>query len=161
MSDPGRGRSDALVVFGATGDLARKMLFPALHELARADELPATVVGVAASDWSTDALIDYAKAAVTEYGGGVDRDAFARLAAALTYVAGDYRERETYTSLVAALGGCDRPLLYLAIPPSLFETVVAGLAEAGLNAGGRVVLEKPFGRDLRTRAQPLRAGPLR
>ncbi|HVM13399.1 MAG TPA: glucose-6-phosphate dehydrogenase [Egibacteraceae bacterium] len=144
----GSVRSDALVLFGATGDLARKMLFPALHELARANELPATVVGVAASDWSTDALIDYARAAVTEHGGGIDPDAFSRLASALAYVAGDYRERETYTSLAAALGACDCPLLYLAIPPSLFETVVAGLAAVGLNHNGRVVLEKPFGRDL-------------
>ncbi|MEX0657967.1 MAG: glucose-6-phosphate dehydrogenase [Egibacteraceae bacterium] len=142
------GRSDALVLFGATGDLARKMLFPALHELARADELPATVVGVASSDWSTDELVDYARAAVTEHGGGIDDHAFARLASALTYVAGDYREPQTYTALVAALGESTCPLLYLAIPPSLFETVIAGLAEVGLNANGRVVVEKPFGRDL-------------
>jgi glucose-6-phosphate 1-dehydrogenase len=142
------GRSDALVLFGATGDLANKMLYPALHELARADALPATVVGVAASDWSPDELIDYARASVTEHGGGIDPDAFARLASALTYVQGDYRDQATYESLVDALGACQRPLFYLAIPPSLSETVVEGLAAVELNRHGRIVLEKPFGRDL-------------
>ena len=141
-------RSDALVLFGATGDLAKKKLFPALHHLARNDELPATVVGVAVSDWTDADLVDYARASIEEFGDGPDDTAFDRLAAALTYVAGDYREDRTYEALADALGTCRRPLLYLAIPPSLFETVVAGLASVGLNRGGRLVLEKPFGRDL-------------
>jgi glucose-6-phosphate 1-dehydrogenase len=142
------GRSDALVLFGATGDLARKMLYPALYELARAGALPATVVGVAVSDWQADELVECARASISEHGAEVDADAFERLASSLTYVRGDYRDQATYESLVKALGDRRRPLLYLAIPPSLFDTVVAGLAAVGLNRGGRVVLEKPFGRDL-------------
>ena len=144
MSD----RSDALVLFGATGDLAKKKLYPALHQLARTDALPATVVGVSMSEWSTDDLVDYARSSVEEHGGGVSPMAFDRLARSLSYVAGDYRQAETYDRLVAALGSSQRPLLYLAIPPSLFGTVVEGLAAKGLNRHGRVVLEKPFGRDL-------------
>jgi len=85
------GRSDALVLFGATGDLARKKLFPALHHLAQQDALPATVVGVAVSDWTNGDLVDYARASIEEFGDGLDEEAFDRLAAALTYVAGDYR----------------------------------------------------------------------
>lgn len=141
-------RSDALVLFGATGDLARKKLFPALHHLAREDALPTTVIGVAVSDWSDEDLVEYARDAVEEFGDGVDPDAFGRLADALRYVAGDYRDNDTYQRLDEALGSCERPLLYLAIPPSLFETVISGLADVGLHQDGRVVLEKPFGRDL-------------
>ena len=151
MSDPTNAaseRSDALVLFGATGDLANKMLFPALHELARADVLPETVVGVAATDWSSDDLVDRARSSISEHGGGIDRAAFGRLASALSYVKGDYGEQATYEALTHALGEHQRPLLYLAIPPSLSETVVEGLATAGLDTHGRVVLEKPFGRDL-------------
>jgi glucose-6-phosphate 1-dehydrogenase len=143
MSD----RSDALVLFGATGDLARKKLYPALLQLARADTLPETVVGVAVSDWTDEDLIEYARSSIAEYGQG-DDPAFERLAAALTYVAGDYRHAETYEQLAKALAPRRRPLVYLAIPPSLFETVVEGLRGVGLNQRGRVVLEKPFGRDL-------------
>jgi glucose-6-phosphate 1-dehydrogenase len=141
-------RSDALVLFGATGDLARKKLFPALHDLAQTDELPATVVGVSRSEWSTDDLVEFARASIEEHGAGLDPAAFKRLAGALVHVAGDYRRADTYERLAAALGSDARPLLYLAIPPSLFETVVAGLATVGLNQRGRVVIEKPFGRDL-------------
>jgi glucose-6-phosphate 1-dehydrogenase len=144
MSD----RSDALVLFGATGDLARKKLYPALQQLARTGALPDTVVGVAASDWSTDDLVENARAAIEEYGEGIDPAAFERLAGALAYVAGDYRQADTYERLAAALGSCQQPLLYLAIPPSLFETVIEGLAATGLNRNGRMVIEKPFGRDL-------------
>lgn len=143
-----RWRSDALVLFGATGDLAKRMLYPALHQLAQTRELPDKVVGVASSDWSTDDLVAYARASIEEFGDGVDPAAWDRLVGALTYVAGDYREAETFSRLVDALGSAERPLLYLAIPPSLFETVTEGLANAGLNEHGRVVLEKPFGRDL-------------
>ncbi|MEX2549697.1 MAG: glucose-6-phosphate dehydrogenase [Nitriliruptoraceae bacterium] len=142
------GRSDALVIFGATGDLARKQLFPALQHLAATDALPATVVGVASSAWSDDELVDNARQSIEKHGPGIDAAAFERLATALSYVEGDYREPATYQRLAETLGGCERPLLYLAIPPSLFETVVGGLAEVGLNRHGRVVLEKPFGRDL-------------
>ncbi|MEX2586705.1 MAG: glucose-6-phosphate dehydrogenase [Actinomycetota bacterium] len=141
-------RSDALVLFGATGDLAKKKLYPALHDLALTDSLPDLVVGVAVSDWSVDEFVNYARASIEEYGHEVDPAAFDRLAGALTYVAGDYRDAETYVRLADALVASRRPLLYLAIPPGLFETVVEGLAEVGLNEQGRVVLEKPFGRDL-------------
>jgi glucose-6-phosphate 1-dehydrogenase len=141
-------RSDALVLFGVSGDLTRKKLFPALHQLAQQGELPTTVVGIAVSDWTDDDLVDHARASIEEFCDHQDEAAFDRLAGALTYVAGDYREPATYETLAAALGSCQRPLLYLAIPPSLFETVVAGLADVGLNRQGRVVLEKPFGRDL-------------
>ncbi|HUG41844.1 MAG TPA: glucose-6-phosphate dehydrogenase [Longimicrobiales bacterium] len=144
MSD----RSDALVLFGATGDLARKKLFPALYDLAQNDALPAVVVGVSRSEWSDDDLVEYARASIEDHAARSDPAAFERLAGALTHVAGDYRQADTYARLASALGSCERPLLYLAIPPSLFETVVQGLAEAGLNQRGRVVLEKPFGRDL-------------
>jgi glucose-6-phosphate 1-dehydrogenase len=141
-------RSNALVLFGATGDLARKKLFPALHDLARADALPPTVVGVSRSQWSDAELVELARTSVEEHGAGLDRVAFKRLASALVHVAGDYRNADTYGRLAAALGSDSRPLLYLAIPPSLFETVIAGLAAVGLNERGRVVIEKPFGRDL-------------
>jgi glucose-6-phosphate 1-dehydrogenase len=142
------GRSDALVLFGATGDLARKKLYPALQHLARTDALPDTVVGVAVSDWSADDLVEYARRSIEEFGDGVDQAAFDRLSDALSYVKGDYREPATYERLAAALESRRRPLLYLAIPPSLFEIVVEGLAVAGLHRHGKVVLEKPFGRDL-------------
>lgn len=141
-------RSDALVLFGATGDLARKKLYPALHELASTGALPDTVIGVASSEWSEEEFVEYARASVEEFGEGTDTEAFEQLARALTYVAGDYREPDTYTRLVSALGTRTYPLLYLAIPPSLFATVIEGLATAGLHRNGRVVLEKPFGRDL-------------
>ena len=153
-------RSDALVLFGASGDLAKKMLFPALHQLARRNALPPAVVAVARSDWSDDDLVAHARRSIEEFGGGVDSEAFGRLAHALTYVQGDYAQKGTYDSLVSSLGGSQRPLLYLAIPPSLFGTVVEHLAEVGLNDGGRVVIEKPFGRDLRS-AQQLNADILR
>jgi glucose-6-phosphate 1-dehydrogenase len=141
-------RSDALVLFGATGDLARKKLYPALHDLAANDELPDTVVSVARSDWSKDDLVAFARASIEEHGDGIEPAAFDRLAGAVTHVFGDYREPETYERLEMALGSCARPLLYLAIPPSLFARVVEGLAARGLHGRSRIVLEKPFGRDL-------------
>lgn len=147
MIDAATGRSDALVLFGATGDLARKMLYPALYELARDGSLPPRVVAVALSDWTVADLVEHVRTSVAEHGGGVDENVFGRLASALAYVRGDFRDRSTYTSLAKVLGDRARPLVYLAIPPSLFETVVAGLATVGFNRG-RVVLEKPFGRDL-------------
>ena len=144
---PAAGRSDALVLFGATGDLAQKMLYPALYELARDGSLPPRVVGVALTDWRTDELVEHVRASIIEHVGEVDEAVFGRLVSALSYIRGDYRDRSTYTSLAETLGDRARPLVYLAIPPSLFEMVVAGLAAVGLNRG-RVVLEKPFGRDL-------------
>ena len=141
-------RSDALVFFGITGDLAYKKIFPALHAMARRGMLDLPVVGVASSALTQEALIARAHASVTEYGGGVDEPAFAALAASLRYVQGNYREPATYSALRAAIGGARHPLHYLAIPPSLFGIVTEGLAAAGCTDRARVVLEKPFGRDL-------------
>ena len=150
-------RSDALVFFGITGDLAYKKIFPALHAMARRGMLAMPVVGVASSDSTRDALIERARASITEHGGGVDATAFAALAKALDYVQGDYRSASTYVALRKSLGTAQRPLHYLAIPPSLFETVVDGLESVGCaRTGARVVLEKPFGRDLAS-AQELNA----
>ncbi len=143
-----RERSDALLFFGITGDLAYKKIFPALHAMAKRGMLDLPVVGVATKPWSHDELVARAHASITEYGGGVDEPAFAKLAASLRYVQGNYRDPGTFTALRDAVGGAVHPLHYLAIPPSLFATVVEGLAGAGLTQRARVVLEKPFGRDL-------------
>jgi glucose-6-phosphate 1-dehydrogenase len=143
------GRADAVVLFGASGDLAGRMLLPALYELAHAGRLGVPVVGVASSDWSDDDLRTHARDAVVKSAGGkVDEDALDDLTQSLRYVRGDYRQPATFDQLGEVLGDTAHPLLYLAIPPSMFETVVAGLARVGLNNGGRVVVEKPFGRDL-------------
>ena len=142
-------RSDALVLFGGTGDLAQRKLYPALYELARAGRLPARVVAVAASEWTLEELQERVESSIERFGGRADdRDALQRLLGALDYVAGDYRDAATFEQLATALGDSERPLLYLAIPPSLFEAVIAGLDRAGIAERGRVVLEKPFGRDL-------------
>jgi glucose-6-phosphate 1-dehydrogenase len=141
-------RSDALVFFGITGDLAYKKIFPALHAMARRGMLGLPVVGVAASAWTREALIERARSSIETHGGGVDPAAFSALAAALRYVEGDYRTPATYTAIHQALGTALHPLHYLAIPPSLFSAVIDGLSGAGCTRGARVVLEKPFGRDL-------------
>ncbi len=141
-------RSDALVFFGITGDLAYKKIFPALQSLAARGLMNIPVVGVASSPMTQEQLVEKARASVTEFGGGVNEAAFRVLAATLQYVQGDYREPQTYARLRDALGGAERPLYYLAIPPSLFATVVEGLCGGGCAKAARVVLEKPFGRDL-------------
>ncbi|MCC6774171.1 MAG: glucose-6-phosphate dehydrogenase [Gemmatimonadaceae bacterium] len=149
-------RSDALVFFGITGDLAYKKIFPALHNMARRGVLDVPVIGVASSDWSIERLRERARASVAEFGGGVDDRAFGLLSDRLQYVRGNYQAAETYTALRAALGSATRPLHYLAIPPSLFTAVVEGLGGAGCTEQARVVVEKPFGRDLAS-AQALNA----
>jgi len=141
-------RSDALVFFGITGDLAYKKIFPALHAMARRGMLSLPVVGVASSNYTREGLIERARASIQEHGGGVNEAAFAALAKALCYVQGDYREPATFKAIRKALGAAKRPLHYLAIPPSLFEAVVDGLRGADCSPRARVVLEKPFGRDL-------------
>ncbi len=142
-------RCDALVLFGATGDLAKRRLFPALQELARGGRLPARIVGVASSDWSDEELRARARESLIEHAPlGLDEDVFPQLEEALTYVQGDYREADTYDRLLKTLDDGKKPLLYLAIPPSLFETVIQGLVSIGLHDHARVVVEKPFGRDL-------------
>jgi glucose-6-phosphate 1-dehydrogenase len=141
-------RSDALVFFGITGDLAYKKIFPALHNMARRSHLDVPVIGVASSEWTVDQLRDRARASINEHGGGVDEEAFAIIAGNLQYVRGNYKAPETYDDIRKALGGATRPLHYLAIPPSLFAAVVEGLGRTGCTRGARVVVEKPFGRDI-------------
>ncbi len=144
-------RSEALVIFGATGDLASKMLFPALYDLARRDLLPETVIGVSRSDWSTDQLLEHVRTSIrAKFGEALDTDAADRLLHSLQMLTGEYADSDTYLRLADAIGRRRAPLMYLAIPPSAFETVIEGLASAGLNDDGRVVLEKPFGRDLQS-----------
>jgi len=147
MSDE-RPPSDALVFFGATGDLAYKKIFPALQAMARRGRLDFPVVGVAKSGWTRDQLVERAKASVTEHGGGVDPSAFPILTERLRYVDGDYGDPATFARMREELERCERPAHYLAIPPSMFPTVVQQLQQAGCTRNARVILEKPFGRDL-------------
>jgi len=144
-----RSRCDALVFFGITGDLAYKKIFPALQGLARRGHLDVPVLGVARSDMTRDQLVARARASIVEHG-ELDEAAFGILASRLEPVWGDYQDSDTFTRLRAALGEAKRPLHYLAIPPSLFPVVVGHLSRAGCIAGARVVVEKPFGRDLAT-----------
>ncbi len=143
--------SDALVFFGATGDLAYKKIFPALQSMAKRGQLTFPVIGVAKSGWNLEQLVERAKASVTAYG-GLKEDAFKILASKLRYVDGDYAAIETFTQLKFILDaeGSSRPTHYLAIPPSLFPTVIEKLADSKCHVLGRVVVEKPFGRDLAT-----------
>ncbi|HEY9285301.1 MAG TPA: glucose-6-phosphate dehydrogenase, partial [Pyrinomonadaceae bacterium] len=140
-------QSDAFVFFGATGDLAYKQIFPALQSLTRRGRLDMPVIGVAKSGWTLDQLKERARASLQERG-GVDEEAFARLAANLRYVDGDYRDPATFEKLRQELGAAKLPLHYLAIPPSMFALVAEGLAKSGSADGARIVVEKPFGRDL-------------
>jgi glucose-6-phosphate 1-dehydrogenase len=139
--------SDAFVFFGATGDLAYRQIFPALQALIRRGDFEIPIIGVAKSAMDLDALRARAHKSLEEHG-GVDPRAFATLSAHLQYVNGDYRDPETFRQLRTALGGSCRPLYYFAIPPELFATVAEGLAGSDSHHGARVVVEKPFGRDL-------------
>jgi glucose-6-phosphate 1-dehydrogenase len=141
-----RPRSDALVFFGATGDLAYKKIFPALQAMVRRGKLDVPVVGVARSG-TLEELVERARASVTE-NGGLDPEAFPKLAALLRLVPGDYNDPDTFARLRQELGSATRPAHYLAIPPSMFPVVVESLAGAGCAEGARVIVEKPFGRDL-------------
>jgi len=141
--------SDAFVFFGATGDLAYKQIFPALQALVRRGHLDAPIVGVGRSGWGRDKLIERARASIKEHG-TFDDKAFTKLASLLAYIDGDYREPATFTRLREALGSAKAPLHYLAIPPSVFATVIDGLVAASCADNARVVLEKPFGRDLKS-----------
>jgi glucose-6-phosphate 1-dehydrogenase len=140
-------QSDALVLFGATGDLAYQQIFPALQALTRRRHLDVPVIGVARPAWTADQLRGRVRESVAAHG-GVDADAFDRLAARLSYVSGDYQDPETFARLRQALGSATRPLFYLAIPPGLFGAVASSLARSGCAAQARVIVEKPFGRDL-------------
>jgi glucose-6-phosphate 1-dehydrogenase len=139
--------SDAFVFFGASGDLAYKQIFPALQALTRRGRLDMPVIGVAKSGWTLEQLRARARDSLATHG-GVDEAAFAKLSERLLYIDGDYNDAATYQQLRQALGPATHPLHYLAIPPSMFATVVDGLAKAGCAKDARVVVEKPFGRDL-------------
>jgi glucose-6-phosphate 1-dehydrogenase len=147
--------ADALVFFGASGDLAYKKIFPSLQAMARRGRLNVPIIGVAKSGWGREQFIARAQASIVA-SGGFDSAAFARLVELLHYVDGDYYEPATFKRLRAELGGAERPLHYLAIPPSMFPVVVSNLARAGCTQGARVIVEKPFGRDLKS-AQALNA----
>jgi glucose-6-phosphate 1-dehydrogenase len=139
--------SDALVFFGATGDLAYKKIFPALQAMARRGHLDVPVIGVAKAGWGVDELRARARESVEKHG-GLDPAAFAKLSGLLRYVDGDYREPATFEALRQQLGPARRPAFYLAIPPALFALVVEQLAKAGCTGHARVIVEKPFGHDL-------------
>lgn len=141
-------QSGALVLFGATGDLAKKKIFPALYRLALAGRIDIPVIGVATREWDDDGLRAYARESVEAKNDTIDEAVWSQLAARISYVSGDYRESGTFTALAAKMTTCERPLFYLSIPPILFDDVIEGLAGVGLNKGARVVVEKPFGRDL-------------
>jgi glucose-6-phosphate 1-dehydrogenase len=141
-------RSDALVFFGITGDLAYKKIFPALHRMARRGQLDVPVVGVARSEWTVEQLRARARESIERYGGSIDPTALATIEAHLVYVNGDYDSPDTYRRLRAALGSALHPLHYLAVPPSAFPTVLKGLGDSSCARDARIVLEKPFGRDL-------------
>ncbi len=152
MSAP---RSDAIVFFGATGDLAYKQIFPALYGLVHDEGLDVPIIGVAKAGWALDQLKERARDSLAHHG-LTDEATVARLCDLLRYVDGDYKDKQTFADLRAALGTAQRPLHYLAIPPSLFETVAQGLSEAGCAENARLVIEKPFGHD-RASAQALNA----
>ncbi len=144
----GNQDSDALVFFGATGDLAYKKIFPALQAMVKRGALEVPVIGVAKSGWTLEQLQRRARESLEQHG-GVDQAAFERLNGLLRYIDGDYAGAGTFAALKEALGDAQRPAHYLAIPPMMFGTVVAHLAGAGCAPGGaRVIVEKPFGRDL-------------
>ncbi len=141
--------SDALVVFGITGDLARKMTFRSLYRLERRGLLKAPVIGVAVQDWTVEQLRSHARESIVETGERLDDECFERFARKLGYVSGDFGDEQTYAKVAAALEGKRDPTFYLEIPPSLFSRVIEGLAQAELvTAGQRIVVEKPFGHDL-------------
>jgi len=141
-------RADAVVLFGATGDLARKKLYPALCDVCQRDELEMPVIGVARSEWDDEELQRYAGRAIADAAPSTtdaDLEAFSRR---LQYLQGDYGDQDTYTRLAELLSNAELPVIYLAIPPSVFPVVIKGLVQAGLAGRSRVLVEKPFGRDL-------------
>lgn len=135
--------SDALVLFGVTGDLARKMIFPALYAMAKRGALTVPVIGVALPKWSVESLHKRVADSIKRSGGIDDRRAFDHLLSQLSYVNGDYNDEGTFAAIKKALGSAKRPAHYLAIPPSLFETVIKGLGASKLAEHARVIVEKP------------------
>lgn len=140
--------SDALVFFGATGDLAYKKIFPSLMAMLKRGHLTVPVIGVAKAGWGIEQLRARARDSLEKHGGGVDEAAFAKFCGLLRYVDGDYGDDATFAALRRELGGAERPAHYLAIPPVLFATVIEKLAQSGCTRGARVIVEKPFGTDL-------------
>ncbi|MDA8281646.1 MAG: glucose-6-phosphate dehydrogenase [Actinomycetota bacterium] len=148
-NDETPAQADAFVFFGASGDLAHKMIFPALHKMVQRGTLHVPVIGVASSGWTLSQLRDRARDSIASAGAGTyDGGALDRLLSLMAYVDGDYGDPATFTELRGVLGDARRPAHYLAVPPALFSTVVEGLATAGLTHDARVIIEKPFGRDL-------------
>ncbi|HWJ63623.1 MAG TPA: glucose-6-phosphate dehydrogenase [Acidimicrobiales bacterium] len=147
-------KSDALVLFGATGDLAHKKIFPSLYAMAVDGLLDVPVIGVASSDGDDEFLREKVRASLAEQVTDAKEDVVEQLLEHVRYVSGDYREPAVFDELAKVLEPCQRPLFYLAIPPTLFDDVLEGLRRVGVNEGGRVVVEKPFGRD-RASAQQL------
>jgi glucose-6-phosphate 1-dehydrogenase len=141
-------RSDALVLFGVTGDLAHKMIFPALYAMVKRGELSVPVIGVALPKWSLERLHRRVTDSIKRSGGIDNKTAFRHLLSLFKYVSGDYQDPNTFAGIKSALGKARRPAHYLAIPPSLFETVIRELGAANLAENARVIVEKPFGRDL-------------
>ena len=141
-------QADALVFFGATGDLAYKKIFPSLQSMIRHGRLNIPVIGVAKQGWKLEQFKARAKASLDEHGGGADPEALKKLFSLLKYVDGDYQSPETFQELRRTLDGAKHPMHYLAIPPSMFATVGEGLAKSQCNQGARIVVEKPFGRSL-------------
>src|SRR5208337_3851328 len=142
-------QSDAFVFFGATGDLAYKKIFPALYALVHRGGLQIPIIGMARAGWDLDKLRERARESL-EHAGEFEPECFAKLSAQLRYVDGDYADPATYRRLKKELGLASRPIHYLAIPPSMFASVVQGLGKSGCADNARVIVEKPFGRDLPT-----------
>lgn len=142
------GNSDALVFFGATGDLALKKIFPALQAMVRRGTLDVPVIGVAKAGWGLDQFRARARESLEKQVGGIDESAFEKLSRLLRYVDGDYRDSATFDALCRELGNAEKPTHYLAIPPSMFPTVIKGLGHIPCSRTARVVVEKPFGRDI-------------
>jgi glucose-6-phosphate 1-dehydrogenase len=140
--------SDVVVFFGATGDLAYKQIFPALQSMIQRGDLTVPVIGVAKSGWTIDQLRARARDSLAQHGGGIDEKAFVKLMELIQYIDGDYQDSATFEKLYKALSGAKRPMHYLAIPPNMFGAVIAALGRSGCARGARVVIEKPFGRDL-------------
>ena len=148
MAKPAPTAADVMVIFGITGDLAKKQTFRALYRMERREELQCPIVGVARDEWSAATLRDHARQAIEDSGEKISERVFQRLAERLSMVSGDYQDPKTYDRVAHAIEGRHSPVFYLEIPPSLFGRVVEGLAGAGLTQGARVAVEKPFGHDL-------------
>ncbi|WP_328471311.1 glucose-6-phosphate dehydrogenase [Actinoplanes sp. NBC_00393] len=140
-------RGDVFVIFGITGDLAKVMTFRSLYRLELRGLLDCPIIGVAVNEWSHADLVTHARAAIEGTGEKIEDEAFERLTSRMSYVSGDFGDAATYRRVGEAIGDATAPVFYLEIPPFLFGRVTAGLAEAGLIRGGRVVVEKPFGHD--------------